>query len=202
MEEEKRIYRLNDDISFRKCFLSAGEKLNFGDCTDFSENEHDWRTYYSCNNKGIHFHCTKHPAIELNYYSDFRETYFECPRCKKKIESDSIFVLTNQCLRLLNMEKFKDAKLIRLDDWYVPEVKERIDAPSDYWIRTDVKTDRDGDTVVVLYIGHKGEKEKTQFFIKPEKLQLASDHKDLDPAKVLSKIEVTLRDRTLTQMFD
>ena len=100
------------------------------------------------------------------------------------------------------MEKFKDAKLIRLDDWYVPEVKERIDAPSDYWIRTDVKTDRDGDTVVVLYIGHKGEKEKTQFFIKPEKLQLASDHKDLDPAKVLSKIEVTLRDRTLTQMFD
>lgn len=54
MEEEKRIYRLNDDISFRKCFLSAGEKLNFGDCTDFSENEHDWRTYYSCNNKGIH----------------------------------------------------------------------------------------------------------------------------------------------------
>ena len=202
MNEEKVIYRLNDDVSFRKCSLFEGEKLNFGNCTDFSEEQHNWRTYYTCNNKGIHFHCTRHPSIELTYYADFGEIYVECPRCKKKIESDSIFVLTKQCLRLLNMEKFKDAKLIRLDDWYTPEVKEKTDAPPDYWIKTEVKTDRDDDTVIVLYIGHKGEQKKTQFFIKPEKLQLTSDHKDLDPAKVISKIEVTLQDRTLSQTFD
>ena len=61
---------------------------------------------------------------------------------------------------------------------------------------------KDGDTIVILYIGEKGQKDKSQFFIKPEKLQLTSDHKDLDPSSILSKIEVTLKDRTLTQKFD
>lgn len=103
---------------------------------------------------------------------------------------------------MLNMEKFKGAKLIRLDDWYVPEIKSKETLQSDYFITTDVKTDRDGDTIVVMYIGHKGDKEKAQFFIKPEKCQLTSDHKDLDPSKILSKIEVTLKNRTISQDFD
>lgn len=71
-----------------------------------------------------------------------------------------------------------------------------------YWINTDVKTDKDGDTIIVLYIGHKDTKEKVQYFIKPEKGQLTSDHKDMDPAKILSKIEVRINGRTLTQEFD
>ena len=65
-----------------------------------------------------------------------------------------------------------------------------------------MKKDKDGDTIVVLYVGHKGETEKTQFFIKPEKLQLTSDHKDMDPNKVISKIEVVLKDRTLIHKYD
>ena len=100
------------------------------------------------------------------------------------------------------MELFKGAKLVRLDDWYAHEIKEKIDVSSNYWITAQVKTDKDKDTIVVLYIGKKGQKEKVQFFIKPEKLQLTSDHKDLDPSSILSKIEVTLKDRTLTQKFD
>ena len=71
-----------------------------------------------------------------------------------------------------------------------------------YWINTDVKTDKDGDTIIVLYIGHKDTKEKVQYFIKPEKGQLTSDHKDMDPAKILSKIEVRIKGRTLTQEFN
>lgn len=100
------------------------------------------------------------------------------------------------------MELFKDAKLVRLDDWYTHEIKEKTKLPSDYWITTQVKTDKDGDTIVILYVGKKGQNDKSQFFIKPEKLQLTSDHKDLDPSSILSKIEVTLKDRTLTQKFD
>ena len=65
-----------------------------------------------------------------------------------------------------------------------------------------MKTDKDGDTIIVLYIGHKDTKEKVQYFIKPEKGQLTSDHKDMDPAKILSKIEVRIKGRTLTQEFD
>lgn len=45
---DKTIYRLNDDISFRKCSLFDGDELTFGDCTNFSTAERNWRTYYSC----------------------------------------------------------------------------------------------------------------------------------------------------------
>ena len=102
----------------------------------------------------------------------------------------------------MNIELFKNATLVRLDDWYIPELKDKLKSESDYWITTNVKTDKDGNTIVVLYIGYKGTKDKTQFFIKPERLQLSSDHKDMDPAKVLSKIEVTLKNRKLIQEYD
>lgn len=52
------------------------------------------------------------------------------------------------------------------------------------------------------YVRHVGTKDKTQFFIKPEKCQLTRDHKDLDPARIPSKIEITLRDKTLSQRYD
>ena len=70
---------------------------------------------------------------------------------------------------MLNIPEFKNAKLIRLDDWYVPEIKKKEKMESGYWMTTDVKTDKDGDTIIVLYVGHKDSKEKVQYFIKPER---------------------------------
>ena len=37
--ENKVIYRLDDNISFRKCTLYDGGELFHGDCTNFSERE-------------------------------------------------------------------------------------------------------------------------------------------------------------------
>ncbi|MHB1453905.1 MAG: hypothetical protein ACYCYM_08170 [Saccharofermentanales bacterium] len=125
-----------------------------------------------------------------------------CPKCQKRIEVDTLKSVYSSCQKLLNIELFKDAKLIRLDDWYIPEVKEKIKLDPDYWINTNVKTDKAGNTIVVLYIGYKGSKDKVQFFIKPENGQLSSDHKDMDPAKILSKIEVILKNRTLSQEYE
>ena len=68
----------------------------------------------------------------------------------------------------------KGAKLIRLDDWYVHEVRERKKDESGYWITTDVRTDKDGDTIIVVYVGHKDSNEKAQFFIKPENIKTES----------------------------
>ena len=102
---------------------------------------------------------------------------------------------------MLNIPKFKTAKLVRLDDWYVHEVREKKKDESGYWITTDVKTDKDGDTIIVVYVGHKDANEKAQFFIKPEKGQLTSDHKDMDPANVLSKMEVRFKIRKITQDY-
>lgn len=202
-DEEPKIYRYNDDISFRQCSLAnKTNNLINGDCTCFDTKEENWKTYYYCNQYGIHLHCSKHPEIELEYIGNYRPYFLKCPKCNNSIEVDNFNNLLQNCLKILNIPKFKNAKLIRLDDWYVPEVKEQIKLESEYWIKTDVKTDKDKDTIVVLYVGKKNTNEKTQFFIKPEKLQLTSDHKDLDPATIISKIEVTLKDRTLTQEYE
>lgn len=98
----------------------------------------------------------------------------------------------------------QNAKLIRLDDIYVPElkIKDIMGKRSPYLVNVNVKTDKDGDTMIVLCAGMKGDNKKSQFFIKPEKLQLTHDFKDMDPAKILARIELTLRGRTITQEYD
>ena len=200
---DKKIYKMDEKIAFRKCSLYDGKQEVHGDCTNFSEIEEKWKSYFVCNQYGIHFHCGKHPEIELQAEeNEYFGVSYSCPQCNEivttvKKEKD----LLSQCLAALNREEFKDAKLIRLDDWYTPEVRERS-GDSEYWVQADVKTDKDGDTIIVLYVGHKGDREKAQFFIKPEKRQLTSDHKDMDPAKVLSKIEVTLKNRKMIQEYD
>ncbi len=202
--DEKLIYRLDDNISFRKCSLFGGGSLTRGTCTCFRQKEIQWKNYYFCNREGIHLHCTKHPEIEYEVVcGDYGGMYLSCPKCNSQIEIDNLNEIISKCLRMLNMEFFKDATLIRLDDWYVPEIKQKEKLESGYWIHTDVKTDKDGDTMIVVYVGHKDMKgKKTQFFIKPEKLQLSSDHKDLDPAQILSKIEVTFKGRKISQEYD
>lgn len=200
---DKIIYRLDDDIYFRKCTLFEEGDFSYGDCTNFSTTQTNHKDYYTCNQLGIHFHCAKHMGYELEccYDEDEEKSYLICPQCKRKIYIDSYQKLQQKCLSRLNSELFKNAKLIRLDDWYVPEIKNEKKI-SNYWVKTDVKTDKDGDTIIVIYVGNKNTNQKAQLFIKPEKLQLSNDFKDLDPATVLSKIELTLRDRTIAQKYD
>ena len=114
-------------------------------------------------------------------------------------------VLKSKAMASLDKIDMKKVNLIRVNDVYTPEISKfdalkNIETP--YSIKADVKTDANGDTIVVIYLGYKGEKDKTQLFIKPEKLQLSHDFKDMDPAAILAKIELTLRDRTITQSYD
>lgn len=199
---DKKMYKLNDDIYFRKCDLFDGGEYSFGDCTKFSISKNG--DYYTCNQLGLHFHCPKHMGEEMYCEYDERkgEQYLFCPKCQKKIYIDCLLKLEQECLSKLNCEIFKNADLVRLDDWYTPEIKGNKEKISDYWVKTEVKTDKDGDTIVVIYVGNKNANKKTQLFIKPEKLQLSNDYKDMDPATVLSKIELTLKDRTIIQEYD
>ena len=198
---DKIIYRLDDEISFRKCSLFDECSTDHGDCTNFHTKEVHFHDHYFCNQDGIHFHCTKHPEIELEFEDCTYSTILTCPKCNNQIDIGSRKSLTSRCLRVLNREIFKDATLIRTDDWYTPELKEKVKPTTDYRLTTNIKTDKDGDTIVVLYVSYVGTGDKVQYFIKPEKGQLTSDHKDLDPAKIISKIEVTLKDRTLKQTY-
>lgn len=203
MNSNPKIYRYNDDISFRICSLSdVGDTYATGDCTNYSRVEFDWGLCYICNQHGIHLHCTKHPETELKSTVSYNNCILSCPQCKNDIRIMDIDKVFQDCQKLLNIERFENAELIRLDDWYTPEKKQKVKLKSDYWIQVDVKTDKDNDTVIVLYIGKKHSKEKAQFFIQPEKLKLSHDHNDLDPASVISKIEVTLKDRILKQEYE
>ena len=203
VKDEKTLYKLNDEIYFRKCSLfEEGDYYSYGDCTNFNTRPFNWDDkYYSCNQFGLHFHCAKHKSLEMDFVEEGSEYYLLCPICNNKILTGSLEKLRHKCLAMLNSEEFKNAKFIRLDDFYVPEAKDKKEG-SEYWVKTEVKTDKDGDTIVVIYVGNKNTNQKAQFFIKPEKLQLSSDHNDLDPATILSKIELTLKDRTITQTYE
>ncbi len=207
MSDKKEIYRYDDEISFRKCSLEEKTGSKFGDCTKFYKkrnrfNIFDYGDKFECRQHGFHFYCAKHNTIELKRKDENNECILECPKCNKKIKIKSFDELLRNCQEKLNIKELAEADFIRLDDWYISEIKKKTDVGSNYWIESDIKTDKDGDTIIILYIGKKDSKEKVQYFIKPEKLQLTSDHKDLDPATIISKIEVTLKDRTITQKYD
>lgn len=207
MKEEQEIYRYNDEICFRKCSLANNPSKSFGDCSKFYRKRtilslfESKETFY-CGQEGFHFYCGKHQSVELEMTKESDKCIFICPKCENNIEIDSFDELLRNCQKKLNIKELANAKYIRLDDWYIPEVKKNVENDSNYWIKADVKTDKEKENIIVLYIGKKGEKEKVQYFIKPEKLQLTSDHKDLDPATIISKIEVTLKDRTIIQKYD
>lgn len=129
-------------------------------------------------------------------------TELVCPKCGTPVYIGNRHELISRCLKALNRDIFKDATLIRLDDWYIPELKEKRSPSPNYRLTVYIKTDKDEDTIVVLYVSYVGSGNKVQYFIKPEKGQLTSDHKDMDPSKIISKIEVTLKDRKLSQEYD
>ncbi len=174
----------------------------------------DWAS--NTDNREVVFVCPQHrvPMVEEDYlFKGFSGFRLSCPLCERdsnyapmKWDGQKYTTLQKKALSLLDKSDLENAKLIRLDDVYTREIT-KFDAlketvGSDYFIKADVKTDVNGDTVVVIYLGYKGDKNKAQLFIKPEKLQLSHDFKDMDPAKVLAKLELTLRDRTITQNYD
>ena len=158
----------------------------------------------------VQFFCRKHRTQLVIERDGSDYVSFVCATCEAEYPYSSIDLdisyqlLEKKVLMMYDSLKLKNAKLVRLDDYYVPElkIKNLMDEKSPYFVKGDVKTDKDGDTIVVLYVGLKGDKKKAQFFIKPEKLQLSHDFKDLDPSKVLAKIELTLRDRIITQKYN
>jgi len=166
----------------------------------------------------VRFHCAKHSEIELVTDPDPFKTALHCVKCGIVKEANgrtgefTYDFWRHQAKSLLNAPKFEGAKIIRLDDYYVPELKIEIkgskstitnksELPSDYKVVCDIKKDKDGDTLIMLQVFKKGSGKGAQFFIKPEKAQLTSDHNNPDPKDMISDIQVTLRDRILTQDY-
>ena len=206
---DKIIYKLNDDLLFRKC--------TFEDCTSKSDHwgEHIKKCsgliMNNCFHEGdIHFHCSLHREVELSIQDkqngprsikltcaicSLREDY-QPPSSLQRLSPQYISTFKQQAKALLASNIFKNAKLIRLDDYYTPEIsgKARTEEESDYWLSYDVKENKNGQPVLVLYLGNRKDGSKCQFFIEPETAKLSHDQKDTNPLSLLARIEVQFKD--------
>ena len=194
-ENTQEIYQYNEDLHF------IVRRPMFGDWSD------------DLDQREVIFVCPRHRVLLVPTKGDsVFYTELSCLACEREgrhtalVFSDQEYKdLQEKALSLLDSRDLQHAKLVRLDDAYTPEITKfnaLNDKKTDYFIKADVKTDVDGDTIVVLYVGSKNEKSKSQFFIKPEKLQLSHDFKDQDPARILAKIKLTLKDRVIEQKYD
>ena len=192
-KEKKNIYKYNENMNFEVV-------------------DGDWTTTISSreDSREVNFLCAEHNCRVVVKKLIGLEYKLTCPICERNANydgyytSDSPEVLRQKALSILDQYRPDEVKLVRLDDYYVPELKVGDvlkGKDSGYFLSANIKTDKDGDTIVVLYVGHKNSDKKAQFFIKPEKLQLSTDYKDLDPSKVLAKIELTLKDRIIAQEY-
>lgn len=212
MSTGKKIYKLNDDALFRVC--------TFDDCTnkDLHWAEHRKKCFdvlgsvkLECVHEGdVHFHCVAHSEAELVVFDKGngpRSIKLICPICSLKedyqppsslqrLDAGRISALRQQAKSLLNSSLFKQAKLIRLDDYYTPELSEKglMTKDSKYWLSYDVKETKDSRAILILYFGKRNDDSKVQFFIEPESTKLSHDHKDTSPLPIISRIEVEFKD--------
>lgn len=208
--DEKRIYSLSKDTFFRIC--------DFDDCTDKAAHwaEHIKKcsglVMLDCFHEGdVHFHCPIHREVELSLHGgglrgplDYKlvciicsqDAEYQTPSTRRRLSVQGIFALKQAAKALVQSPKFKNAKLIRIDDYYVPEISEKLATKKDskYWVSYDVKETKMGSPILVLYLGDREKKTKAQFFIEPETGKLSHDHKDDSPLEIIARIEVKFKD--------
>jgi hypothetical protein len=207
--DDLAIYKLNDFLNFRVC--------SFNNCT--FKNVH-WAEHIKkcsvfdplgCFHEGdVHLHCVVHREIELTVSDEMKgpkSLSLICSICSlredysptkelRHISTQDITTYKNQSRSLLASEQFKNAKLIRLDDYYTPEisVKAKTTESSKYWMSYDVKENKQGQPILVLYLGNRITGSKKQFFIEPETKKLSHDQSHGDPLEIVSRIEVQFKD--------
>lgn len=203
-EATKKIYRLSEKYYFRVC--------EYEDC---SERVSHWKGHEMCiadpfsmaqepHEGGIHLHCPIHTEFEMVTTQNNvgpRSYGLSCAACGNiqqvgRMLLSEIDTIKRQARAALNSSMFKGAKLIRLDDFYTPElsVKSTATKNSKYWMSYDVKESKDGSPLLILYLGDRQENTKAQFFIDPETKKLSHDQKDTEPIAVVSRIEVQFKD--------
>lgn len=97
----------------------------------------------------------------------------------------------------LKSKQYSEARLIDLDGLLVPVSKKDniVTDDSEYFIRSQVKSGKRGDQLVV-YASKKGQKDKTQIFIDPEHQRMSFDQNDLNPTDVFVRLEATFKGGT------
>lgn len=147
-------------------------------------------------------HCPKH-RLELDAYAmdtfDLHPTYdhLRCAECPKDyviprdIDAEQTYIS-----RKLQARNFRNIKVLNLDDEAIPLAEDKISTKDGkFFVKAIITESRVGQRLVV-YVGEKGLKEKTQIFVEPALRRLAFDQKDMHPTDIFLKLEGTFIDGT------
>lgn len=207
------IYELtNPSVCFRVCNTLKSDVPDW--CTNYGK-DGDWNKKFTCRQQNVHFYCPIYKNIELveNMENiDFtNETIWWCEKCKQCDRTyEGIRLNKEDIVRrariIVESEKLKNACLIRIDE-QCSELKInklKTNTPT-YVAWGKIETDIVGNPQVNLYIACSDDKgKKVHYFIEPEveKIRHEISNTDIDPATIISKIQITLKDRRIIYEYD
>lgn len=96
----------------------------------------------------------------------------------------------------IDSKVFKGMSVLNLDDEAIPLLKTNPNINDNKYFVKCVLTESKTGLRLVVYLGEKGKKEKSQIFVEPKLKRLAFDHNDIHPSELLSKLEATFEDGT------
>ena len=213
MKTKRKIYEFNDpNICFSPCGVFKNNKPD--GCTNYSLRQEDWKDVYSCAQNGIHFFCGKHKNYELVKKQpeecEFKREILwcdKCSQCSSDYEGELVDIreLEKKARIILQAEELQNAKLIRIDEQCCElKINKLRTEDKRYFSAGKIETDINGNLQINLYIGSSDEKKKAHFFIEPEveRLRVEINDNNIDPAKIISKITVELKDRKIIHDYN
>lgn len=133
---------------------------------------------------------------ELTYedsFDPYKDYYAECPKCKNKILLEKpIWEIAEDAMKVIKSIDLKNTKIINLDDEYFV-LNSAKTKDEDYWIRTTVNENKNGETQVMILVGSLKDKNKAQLFLNIDNEKLGFDQNDTNPLKILAKVEATFK---------
>lgn len=137
-----------------------------------------------------------------NGSNEFEYNYY-CVNCESVTSSEcSLSQKREDFSKVLEYKSYKNYKVINIDGELFEISRQKV-KDDDYWIDVKISKDKKGKNQIMILVGSKKEKDKTQLFIVPEDQRVTFDQNDNHPSEVLSKVEITFKSsKTVIQGID
>jgi hypothetical protein len=101
-------------------------------------------------------------------------------------------------MKKLESRELKNLKVLNLDDEAIPLAEAKSKSKDGkYFVTASLVESKVGKRLVV-YVGERGQKDKTQIFVEPEIKRVAFDQNNLHPTDIFLKLEGTFVDGSST----
>lgn len=208
------VYRIDDEVSFTLCKVTGHcsksippteeevklsikgyeENVGYLDC-DIRE------SLAKCSQNGVHWRCSIHPESEL---VKNKKGYY-CNICKSEhLRSKTTYEEFNfdedeyrQIAKSIETGRFfSDLDICEVNKVFVTEKRKREKIDDDFDIDVSIKKDEHNKQVIQILIFDKRKTngEHVQYVISPDGDKIEYDSTNLDPAKIVNKIKIWIRD--------